>query len=76
MFSKGNFARRHNRDGSHDSICTVCLVTVATVRDEEQLTSYEATHVCDPVNLYRINQDRLPLRSQSRDFLVAPNMVG
>jgi hypothetical protein len=48
------FPHRHNSDGSYDSICTACFVTVASVRDEELLRGHELAHVCDPVNLYRI----------------------
>jgi hypothetical protein len=48
------FPHRHNSDGSYDLICTACFVTVASVRDEELLRGHELAHVCDPVNLYRI----------------------
>ena len=50
------FPHRHNKDGSYDSICTTCLATVASVEKESQLAPLEATHVCDPVNLYRTSQ--------------------
>jgi hypothetical protein len=52
------FPHRHNPDGSYDSICTVCLATVATVRREEQLQVEESAHVCDPIRLYQISQSR------------------
>jgi hypothetical protein len=51
-----SFPRRHNADGSHDSICTVCLATVATVQNELELAGFESAHVCEPVNLYRASQ--------------------
>ena len=54
MFSYAKFPHRHNSDGSYDSICTACFVTVASVQDEELLCAQELAHVCDPVNLYRI----------------------
>jgi hypothetical protein len=54
MFSQAKFPHRHNSDGTYDSICTACFVTVASVRDEELLCAQELAHVCDPVNLYRI----------------------
>ena len=50
---KPSFPHRHNSDGSHDSICTVCYVTVATSQNELELASHESVHVCQPVNLYR-----------------------
>jgi hypothetical protein len=59
MFSQTKFPHRHNRDGSHDSICTACLATVATVLIEEELRSYESAHVCDPMNTYRTGQDHV-----------------
>jgi len=31
------FPHRHNRDGSHDSICISCYATVASVRNEADL---------------------------------------
>jgi hypothetical protein len=56
--SEVKFPHRHNSDGSYDSICTACFVTVASVRGEELLRAHELAHVCDPVNLYRIAQAR------------------
>jgi hypothetical protein len=55
-----SFPHRHNADGSHNSICTVCLATVATVQTECELVSHESAHVCEPVNLYRASQVLLP----------------
>jgi hypothetical protein len=45
------FARRHNADGSHDTICRLCAATVASLRVESQLATAEAGHICDPVRL-------------------------
>jgi len=47
------FPHRHNHDGSHDSICPICFVTVATVQNEWELASHESAHVCEPENLRR-----------------------
>lgn len=57
MFSQAEFPHRHNKNGSHDLICTKCLMTVASVQNEWQLSSHESTHVCDPMNVYRISQE-------------------
>jgi hypothetical protein len=46
--AKPTFPHRHNKDGTVDSICSECLLTVATVRDERELTQHEEVHVCDP----------------------------
>jgi len=41
------FPHRHNRDGSHDSICRSCYATVASVQNEADLAQHEQDHVCD-----------------------------
>jgi hypothetical protein len=59
---KPGFPHRHNSNGSHDSICTLCLATVATVQYEWELTRHESAHVCDPANVYRTRQAPSPFR--------------
>jgi hypothetical protein len=59
---KPSFPHRRNVDGTHDSICTMCLATVATVKREWELTRYESVHVCEPMNLYRVSHGLLPLQ--------------
>jgi len=54
--TRSKFVRRHNQDGSHDSICTDCETTVASVENEWQLPPLESAHICDPMNLYRAGQ--------------------
>lgn len=54
--SKPIFPHRHNANGTHDSICLRCFVTVATVRDESELAVHESAHACDPVVVYRFSQ--------------------
>jgi hypothetical protein len=51
-----SFSYRHNEDGSHDSICMGCLVTVASAMREGLLARHEATHVCNPIRLYQLSQ--------------------
>ena len=51
-----HFPHRHNRDGSHDSICTKCFLTIASVREESELVQFEIDHVCDPVLFYQFSQ--------------------
>ena len=55
LHAKSAFPHRHNGNGSHDSICTVCLATVASVMNEGELARHEAVHVCDPIRLYQLN---------------------
>lgn len=40
------FARRHNGDGSVDSICLICFQTAATAKSESQLSELETQHEC------------------------------
>jgi hypothetical protein len=59
---KPSFPHRRNVDGSHDSVCTMCLATVATVQHEWELTRHESDHKCEPMNLYRVSHGMLPLQ--------------
>ena len=42
------FPHRTNSDGTIDSICDQCFVTVATSNCESDLAHFEAAHSCDP----------------------------
>jgi len=55
------FAHRTNRDGTIDSICRECFVTVATALWESELDQPEHAHVCDPWVLQQYNK-KLPGR--------------
>lgn len=58
---KPSFPHRQNTDGTHDSICTKCFVTVATVMNESELAGHESAHVCNPSYEYRFSQSaRVP----------------
>jgi hypothetical protein len=46
--TRPHFPHRQNRDGSFDSICTICFATVATVIGESELARHEEAHICDP----------------------------
>jgi hypothetical protein len=48
------FAHRENRDGTFDSICRACFLTVATSRSEADLIGFERGHFCDPWDLERL----------------------
>jgi hypothetical protein len=58
-----HFPHRHNSDGSHDSICAKCFLTVASVKDEAELIQFEHDHVCDPVLLDQFSRGNSSLRS-------------
>jgi hypothetical protein len=42
-----HYPHRHNYDGSFDSICRICFVTVARSWDETSLERYEENHYCE-----------------------------
>jgi hypothetical protein len=48
-----HFPHRENDDGSFDSICSVCFVTVASADKENELAFNESMHKCDPIKLYQ-----------------------
>jgi hypothetical protein len=52
------FPHRLNEDGSYDSICTACFVTVGTDFDEAQLRRSEAAHLCNPLQLQWVSTPR------------------
>jgi hypothetical protein len=63
---KPGFSHRHDANGSHDSVCTRCYVTVATAQNESELASHESAHICDEWDLYRFSQGaRMPLDAGS-----------
>jgi hypothetical protein len=53
---KITFPHRHNEDGTFDSICPICFVTVATDESETKLRLYELAHVCNPLQVTWITQ--------------------
>ncbi len=50
------FPYRHNCNGSHEAICAVCHVRVASMEVEAELKRPEATQVCDPDRLFELKQ--------------------
>jgi hypothetical protein len=63
--AKPTFPHRHNNDGVIDSICSECLVTIASARVEQELTPHEDAHICDLNRLYELGAD--PFRRPSLD---------
>jgi len=58
-----NFHHRHNENGSMDSICLHCYLTVASDPDEQQLFFQERDHYCDPLRLHQLASAAWPLSS-------------
>ena len=50
------FHHRLNRNGTYDSICPGCYITVATTSQEGDLVLHEKTHECDPLMASQISQ--------------------
>ncbi len=48
------FHHRHNENGTVDSICPRCYLTIATAKDEQHLFRREKIHNCDLVLLHQI----------------------
>jgi hypothetical protein len=46
MLAEKKYPHRVNLDGSWDSICTRCFLTVANCKTEGELAEFEKTHVC------------------------------
>ena len=45
------YPHRRKSDGSFDSICLNCLLTIASSCDEQELVAAEKVHVCQSVPL-------------------------
>ena len=43
-----DFSHRQNPDGTVDSICRECFVTVGKAQDESELCRVERLHTCNP----------------------------
>ena len=48
MNSNADYAHRLNSDGTFDSICLHCFLTVTTANTETELVFGEAQHSCPP----------------------------
>lgn len=51
VFTTQPFVHRINADGSIDSFCRKCLVTIASSLWETELDGAEREHRCDPIQL-------------------------
>lgn len=48
-----HYAHRRNYDGTLDSVCKLCFLTVARAYRETDLTHLEVRHICQPVERRR-----------------------
>lgn len=56
------FPHRFNRDGTVDSICPRCYVTVGSAAIEDGLKPMETAHVCNPERLAYYEEGRRQAR--------------
>jgi hypothetical protein len=52
------FPHRCNRDGSYDSMCTLCFATVASSETEEELSEAEASIFVIECSSVRMNREK------------------
>jgi|GEM_PF-2342740 hypothetical protein len=45
------FPHRLTHDGYFDSVCNICMVTVASALYEDELAPYEFRHTCNPARI-------------------------
>jgi hypothetical protein len=50
------FYHRLNGNGTHDSICCGCYLTIATKDHAWSLVPEEELHVCDPTQKFEVSQ--------------------
>lgn len=51
------FHYRNNRDGTIDSICPLCFLTVATAKRPEELRARELAHICERFDPFASKQN-------------------
>ena len=79
------FRRRHNGDGSWDSICLRCYRTAASARDACWIPLLQSTHICVPINLHAWMSTReqfglnlpqhLPITDSASENLPVPGLL-
>ena len=58
--TRPKFVHRMNRDGTVDSICRECFITVATSQREADLQEPEYKHACDSWTVERFKKLKSP----------------
>jgi len=59
------FRHRHNENGTFDSICPHCYLTVGSTDDEQNLFLFERSHGCDPLRLMALASGPWPINLPS-----------
>ena len=78
------FRRRHNEDGTGDSICLRCYRTAGSARNASWLQLLQSTHTCDAMDLHAWMSDRelfglnlsqhLPVTNSASENLQVPGL--
>jgi hypothetical protein len=63
------FPHRRNRDGTLNSICLVCLATVASQKAEDELKELDKRHVCREIRKPKIG-DRVAIPNHALVFFI------
>ena len=71
LTSQPVFVHRINADGTIDSFCRKCLITVASSQWEAELGRAESNHGCDPLQLEYISGILNPPREKGGATFVA-----
>jgi hypothetical protein len=59
------YPHRRNKDGSYESICLSCFLTVSRAKTEAELTEQDVAHVCTATKLSTRGKPNEQLNSQS-----------
>ena len=63
MKSANGFPQRQNKDGSYDSICPGCFLTVGRGLTPRELSLKERSHACSQADLVFVNVAKDEIRS-------------
>lgn len=63
------FPHRRNRDGTFNSICLICLATVASDKTVEELRELDKQHVCGEIRKPKIG-DRIAIPNHALVFFI------
>jgi len=57
------YPHRANKDGTIDSICPLCYVTLGTSHFEADLERMEVKHICNPARLHYLEERKGQMRA-------------
>ena len=69
------FKHRHNRNGSYDSICCTCYLTVASASGKSELHQWEHVHSCDSIQLFEVTEHSRRVYQDLQRITLAANAL-